>query len=640
MTTTTHHHPLVLLTKNLLRRWRSAYNFSRRFYFFMLALDYGMRVKLFGMQFLGIVNNQLYLIGSLAIIPFVNYLANPEKTLQNRYIASLYEYVTQYTSFNFTIVLGIISIAALFVARAASLIGTYWTARMNQQLNLYYTNKLFSYYIRRNIGEMADMTTAEIMMNIKARLPQVLGGFVNPVFSLIDTVVFLTTGIIIIALFSPPIFVLLMLPIALLLLGAITLVRNTLTSLARVMDKGQAKTHEQVLETVGAREDIQILGKESVFIRAHAQTNYEVQDANLKISMIGALFAPITEFLIYTMMVLSVTVLTLTSDTLDLSAFTVFILVLYRIMPRFNQLFSIYSVMRTGVISYDAVADSLLPALAQKMSYEDHIRRPLPIRNNIQLRHISHQYKKKHVRQQPDPALNDINMRIAKGMKVGICGESGCGKTTLLRILTGFIKPSMGEILIDDKPLNSEARMRKWRDGLGYVSQNIVLLQNSIAANIALGDDEASINMGRLQKTLYLAAADEFVGALEHGVRASLQEAGKSLSGGQRQRIVIARALYRRPKVLIFDEATAALDKKTESTILTRLWQELVNETIIFVTHRIESISNCDILFFFDKGHLVAQGSYNQLLKNAQFRQLLGRLRKEDKENLSPQSLN
>ena len=596
----------------------------------MLALDYGMRIKLLFMQFLGVVNNQIFLIGSLAIIPFVNYLANPEKTLQNKYIGWLHQYVTQETSLNFTIVLGLISIAALFVARVASLFGNYWIALMNQQLHLYYTNKLFSYYIRRNVAETADMTTAEIMTNIKTRLPQILGGFVNPVFALIDTLIFLTTGIIMIALFSPPIFVLLMLPLALLLLGAITLVRNSLTSLALIIDKGQVKTHAQVLETVGAREDIQILGKENVFIRAHAQTNYEVQQAGLKIGIIGMLFGPITEFLIYTMMVLSVTALVLTSDALDLSAFTVFILVLYRIMPRFNGLFGLYSVMRTGVVSYDAVADSLLPALSHQLSYEDHIRRPMRVRNDIQLRHISHQYKKRHGHHQPDPALSDINMSITKGMKVGICGESGCGKTTLLRILTGFIQPSMGEILIDNKPLDSEARMRKWRDGLGYVSQNIVLLQNSIAANIALGEDETRLNMKRLREALYLAAADEFVDALERGVHTSLQEAGKSLSGGQRQRIVIARALYNRPKVLIFDEATAALDKKTESIILGRLWKALVNETIIFVTHRIESISNCDILFFLDKGQLVAQGKYQHLLKNPQFRQLLGRLKHAD----------
>ncbi len=627
-----HEHRLMRKTITpLLKRWASLYNYSRRFYFFMISLDPRMRLKLFVMQALSIINSLIYLVGTLAIIPFVNYLASPEKTLQNKYISALYEFVTSYTSFNFTIVLGILSVVALLIARTASVGASYFIANINRQLILYYTNKLFTYYICKRDQEIqSDHSAASVTVNITSRMPAILANFVNPVFRLANALVFILAGIVIIVLSSPPVLFLLLMPLFLFLLIGIYFVRKRIISASHSKDRNTRKRMMQTLESLGAKEDIQIMGKEKAFIGAYNQSNQAIAHANFRLGIIGTLFAPISEFLIYTMTVLSVIALIFVTNEVDLSVFTVFLLVLYRMMPRVNELFQIYTGMRAGVIAYDAMSDVLLPALSQKISPSEKSGNPYRIKTGIRMHRISHKYISKQNKQ--SAALNDVSLEIKAGQKVGICGESGSGKTTLLRILTGSLIPNQGNILIDDISINTEKRLRRWRDSLGYVSQNIFLLNNSIACNIAMEEDATNINQTRLKESLYLAAADEFVAELKQGAQTSLEEAGKNLSGGQRQRLVIARALYYKPRVLILDEATSALDKKTEAIILGRLWDALQNETIIFVTHRIESIRHCDTLFFLKNGRLNAQGAYRQLLKNKEFQQLLGRLQKVEKK--------
>lgn len=213
------------------------------------------------------------------------------------------------------------------------------------------------------------------------------------------------------------------------------------------------------------------------------------------------------------------------------------------------------------------------------------------------------------------PALENISLRIPKGAAIGIAGTTGGGKSTLIQLLTGAFTPDQGEITIDGKAITELGLA--WQHCIGYVPQNIFLLDDTLEANIAVGVPEGEISQERLTAALRTAQLEEFVSAHPDGIRMTLGEDGVRLSGGQRQRIGIARALYRQPQVLLFDEATSALDNATETAFTGALESLRGKCTTVTVAHRLSTIRNCDLLFLFEDGKLIGSGTYDELMKSS-----------------------
>ena len=222
-------------------------------------------------------------------------------------------------------------------------------------------------------------------------------------------------------------------------------------------------------------------------------------------------------------------------------------------------------------------------------------------------------------------SLENINLKIKAGTSNGFAGFTGSGKTTLIDLLLGLLYPEKGQILLDNIVLN-ENNARGWHRNIGYVSQNIYLSDDSIAANIALGVKEDEIKWDQLYKASKIACLDEFVMSLKDNYYSLVGERGVKLSGGQIQRIGIARALYYFPKVLILDEATSALDNITEKRVMNNIFQECQKITLIIIAHRITTIEKCDTIFLLKDGKLEASGDYGKLAKeNYLFRNLIGK---------------
>ena len=188
--------------------------------------------------------------------------------------------------------------------------------------------------------------------------------------------------------------------------------------------------------------------------------------------------------------------------------------------------------------------------------------------------------------------FTEANMEIPIGKSVGIIGKSGTGKTTVVDIILGLLSPSEGEVLADD--VNVMDNYKGWLNNIGYIPQTIFIMDDSIKANIAFGED---IDDERIWKALRDAKLEEYVKTLPEGLNTGIGERGIRLSGGQRQRIGIARALYMDPDILIFDEATSALDNETESAIMESINQLHGKKTMIIIAHRLQTIENCDIVY-------------------------------------------
>ena len=189
-------------------------------------------------------------------------------------------------------------------------------------------------------------------------------------------------------------------------------------------------------------------------------------------------------------------------------------------------------------------------------------------------------------------------MIIKRGDRVGIQGSSGRGKSTLMNLLVGLLSPDSGEILIDGELLTKE-NSRLWQNSIGYVSQSVFLLDSTLKENIAFGVEPNKIDMDRLRDVISLASLDEFVKTLPDGVDSNIGEGGCRISGGERQRIGIARALYRKADVLLFDEATSSLDSNTQSQIneaIKKLSQKNPELTIVVIAHRASALDYCDYI--------------------------------------------
>ena len=191
--------------------------------------------------------------------------------------------------------------------------------------------------------------------------------------------------------------------------------------------------------------------------------------------------------------------------------------------------------------------------------------------------------------------LRDLNLEIPVGKLTLVVGVSGSGKTTLTDLLLGFYRPDRGQILIDGAPLE-QLDIRSWRRSIGYVPQELILLHDSIVANITLGD--STIDEHRVLEALRLAGAVDFVTRLPQGFATEVGEKGPRLSGGQRQRIALARALVHRPKLLILDEVTSALDAATEQEICENIRQISRSVTVLAISHRQAWMEIADQVFF------------------------------------------
>jgi len=215
-------------------------------------------------------------------------------------------------------------------------------------------------------------------------------------------------------------------------------------------------------------------------------------------------------------------------------------------------------------------------------------------------------------------ALQGLSLTIPARTTVGIVGGTGAGKTTAVDLVLGLLEPQAGEIRVDGRAVTAE-NLRAWQNAIGYVPQQIFLIDDSVSANIAFGQPKKRIDQAAVERAARIAELHDFVTTeMPQGYDTLVGERGVRLSGGQRQRIGIARALYHDPDVLILDEATSALDNLTERAVMDAVHNLGHAKTIVLIAHRLSTVRGCDTIFMLEKGRLIAQGSYDELLEHSQ----------------------
>ena len=286
----------------------------------------------------------------------------------------------------------------------------------------------------------------------------------------------------------------------------------------------------------------------------------------------------------------------------------------YRLLPNLQLMFGTIGSIKTNSHTLEEILSDISPEDLHRVHQALPVvtLQALPFESAISVDHVDFSYG-------DDDALvlQDLSLRILKGEKVAFVGPTGSGKSTLVDLILGLHTPVRGRIVIDETELNL-ARLGAWRRRIGYVPQEIFLVDDTLRRNIAFGLRDEEIDEDAVVEAVRMAQADEFIfDRKSEGLDTIVGERGVRLSGGQRQRIGLARALYHRPDVLVLDEATSALDNTTEAAIMDvidRLADEL---TIIMIAHRLSTVRHADRIYLLDQGKIAAAGSYDELLDSS-----------------------
>ena len=360
----------------------------------------------------------------------------------------------------------------------------------------------------------------------------------------------------------------------------------------QVFDKNISKI---VLESLSGVKEIKISMKESYFKNLHLENI----NGRVKVSSNHQTFTQLPriylELITVFGLIIFIQIMFFKGDdsTKIITTLGIFIAATFRMIPSINRMLSSLQNLKYYSSSVEIIFNEFKDYFKTKYDNKDLIS--IPFSKNIKIENLTFSYKKQII-------LNDINLNIQKGDVIGIIGSSGSGKSTFIDLINGLLKPSMGEILVDGIDINKEKN--DWKKNIGYVGQDIFLIDDTIKKNIAFGIEESEIDIKMLNEALLSSKLNAFIDTLEYGLNTKVGDRGIQLSGGQKQRIAIARALYSNPGFLIFDEATASLDEETEREIMKSIYDLKGDKTIIMIAHRLGTLKNCDKIFEIKQGIL------------------------------------
>lgn len=280
-----------------------------------------------------------------------------------------------------------------------------------------------------------------------------------------------------------------------------------------------------------------------------------------------------------------------------------------RLLPALQQ---IYGAWANIMGSYESLVDTV-HLLEQPLPEGTDQAAPVPLtfEHDISFHNVRFQYGA-----DMPLVIDGLNLKIAKGTRVGFVGETGSGKSTALDIVMGLLVPTHGSLTVDGRVIDQKS-VRAWQRTIAHVPQNIFLSDTTVAENIAFGVRKADIDIERVRLAAQRAHIADFIESKPDGYQSTLGERGTRLSGGQRQRIAIARAFYKGADVLIFDEATSALDNATEQSVMHTIAELHSDFTVLIIAHRLTTVRHCDQIVELQNGRVVACGTYAQLMENS-----------------------
>lgn len=557
----------------------------------------------------------LDVLGVASILPFMAVLANPEFVQTNVVLNTAFtisRHIGIYNNEQFLFSLGVIVFLLLVISLAFRALTTYAQTRFALMREYTIGKRLVEGYLHQPYSWFLSRHSAALGMNILSEVNTVIGGGMIPLMTLMAQTTVALALLIMLLVVDPQLAFTVGMVLGLAYASIYAVMNGWLKRLGQMRIDANQERFTLVSEAFGAVKEVKVGGLEQTYIQRFAKPAEIYAKGEAAASVISQLPRYALESIAFGGMML--VILYLMNKNGDFASvlpiIALYALAGYRLMPALQQIYQSLTQLRFAGPALDALYKDLNSMQAAN-SQHGHMSK-LQLNQNIQLKQVSYRYPGSS-----QLVLDGIDLTIPVHSTVGFVGATGSGKTTTVDVILGLLEPKEGALNIDGQPI-TDANRRPWQRTIGYVPQQIYLTDDTVAANIAFGISAKDIDQAAVERAAKIANLHEFVVTdLPQGYATTVGERGVRLSGGQRQRVGIARALYQKPQLLILDEATSALDNLTEQAVM-----EAVNNlgkeiTIILIAHRLSTVRKCDKIFFFERGEVKAQGTFDELIESS-----------------------
>jgi len=542
------------------------------------------------------------------IIPFITAITSPELVFANTYMMPIIELFLIDSEIELTIFLTTLFCITSILAASIRLITLWFQTRFCYSLGADLSTQLYKNSLYQPYRVHVARNSSEFISTIVNKTFQSTSFAILPLLNVLSSSLLLI-GIIAMLLVVQPLVAISVFTLFGVLYGAVILLtRSKLDKDSERISFEQDEVVKKLQEGFGSIRDILIGNTQEVYLHSYASSFKTLQDAWANVEIIRST----PRFVIEALGIVSIALLALYLSSLPegligaLPVLAAMAIGAQRLLPILQLIYASLSSLRAGFKSLVDILELLDEPSQEKIIKGNH--KLIPFNNNIQLENLSFKYDS-----QSSLILRNVNIDISKGDMVGIIGTTGSGKSTLIDIIMGLLKPVDGSFLVDGKVINENNRFG-WQSLIAHVPQSIFLTDASITENIALGTPIEKIDFEHVMHVAKQAQIHEAIMSWNKQYDTVVGERGVRISGGQRQRIAIARALYKKASVIIFDEATSALDSKTESSVMDSITNLSKDLTIIIVAHRLSTLRDCSNIIELDGGKILRQGVYNDFI--------------------------
>ncbi len=486
---------------------------------------------------------------------------------------------------------------------------TYYQGLVYKGLRINLSSKLFSIYTNVNYSFHLQKNPAILLRNIDGEAIRAIT-VIQSIISLFKEFLILLVVFLLLMMTDPIISL-----FAFFFLGIFVGIFYLLTN-KRILKNGKIMQFirgehvKHINQSFGAIKEVKIFNKENFLYKIFSKNLNIFENAYLENYFLSSLPRLFLEVIVISTLVIVVISFVYFDRNISnvIPLLSLLVIAAVRLMPSFNTISTSFAKIRDLTPSYNLVADEITKLENNQNNFLNKVANNIKFENNISIHNLSFKYEKSE-----KYAIENLTLNIKVGTKIGIIGNSGAGKSTFIDLILGLLSPKKGKIEADNQDIQNN--LRDWQSLIGYVPQDIYLLDETIQNNIAFGVNKDFFNENNFENAVKIAQLDDFIKSLKLGRQTIIGNRGVRLSGGQRQRIGIARALYNNKKILVFDEATNSLDLENEKKIIENIFSLDKNKTLILVTHRHETVKQCDEILLFSDGRLIDQGDYNYLNK-------------------------
>lgn len=553
----------------------------------------------------------LQIVGVGSIIPLLSVIADPDQIRDQVVVEFASEYIEFSDTNSIVIFLATMAFILIVGSNALSALVAWVTFRVVWSIHGRLSTELLAMYLSHPYEVLLLKNPAEVEKNVLEEIAVFTTGVLRPVLRLVASAVVVIALIGFLIWFNP-----VMAGITVAFLGGgyvvtFVLVRRSLTDAGESRASANEGRFKAAGEAIGGAKEIQILGRRREFVDRYYASARKYAMATAQQNIIAEMPRYTIEVLAFGSILIVALYIALSSGDLREIApiISVYALAGYRLIPAMQRAYSDWSGIRFNQVIVPQLHSAHVEGTEHRRKQGEDQTGVFEIQRGIEISGLGYRYP-----ESDELVIKDLDLTVQRGQTISFIGETGSGKTTLVELLIGILRPTSGSISVDDVELD-DSNLRRWQNSMGYVPQDSFLIDDSIAANIALGVPNSEIDHEAVRAAAKTANIDTFViNELPDKYDSVIGARGVRLSGGQRQRIGIARALYHKPAILFLDEATSNLDQETEHVLHETLERVSMDMTVIIVAHRLRTTRSSDAIYVLDKGQVVSSGTYDDLV--------------------------